>query len=184
MQVAGLFHHASIGNPINIAIVRLILLEHEEVRPPRAGLGWAGLKNPPGVAWWPGWVWDKSGFDSWSWLVETGMMWWGEVWGGLWEHRGCRAGLGWFMGAQGLQSLVWGGLWDHRGCRAWFGLVYGNTGAVRWQRALGHWVACPGSSFGSGVSEVPPATSFTLTSTGAFPSPLPLDDFMFWLNHR
>ncbi|NXS33699.1 ATS7 metalloproteinase, partial [Pomatostomus ruficeps] len=30
LQVAGLFHHASIGNPINIAIVRLILLEHEE----------------------------------------------------------------------------------------------------------------------------------------------------------
>ncbi|NXB93073.1 ATS7 metalloproteinase, partial [Vidua chalybeata] len=29
-MVAGLFHHASIGNPINIAIVRLILLEHEE----------------------------------------------------------------------------------------------------------------------------------------------------------
>lgn len=32
LQVAGLFHHASIGNPINIAIVRLILLETEEVR--------------------------------------------------------------------------------------------------------------------------------------------------------
>lgn len=31
-QVAGLFHHASIGNPINIAIVRLILLETEEVK--------------------------------------------------------------------------------------------------------------------------------------------------------
>uniref|UniRef100_A0A8C8AFE6 ADAM metallopeptidase with thrombospondin type 1 motif 7 n=1 Tax=Otus sunia TaxID=257818 RepID=A0A8C8AFE6_9STRI len=29
-MVAGLFHHASIGNPINIAIVRLILLEDEE----------------------------------------------------------------------------------------------------------------------------------------------------------
>ncbi|KAJ7408135.1 hypothetical protein WISP_122586 [Willisornis vidua] len=29
-MVAGLFHHASIGNPIHIAIVRLILLEHEE----------------------------------------------------------------------------------------------------------------------------------------------------------
>ncbi|KAM8804359.1 A disintegrin and metalloproteinase with thrombospondin motifs 7 [Eudromia elegans] len=29
-MVAGLFHHASIGNPINIAIVRLILLEEEE----------------------------------------------------------------------------------------------------------------------------------------------------------
>ncbi|NXI71696.1 ATS7 metalloproteinase, partial [Anseranas semipalmata] len=29
-MVAGLFHHASIGNPINIAIVRLILLENEE----------------------------------------------------------------------------------------------------------------------------------------------------------
>ncbi|NWS74286.1 ATS7 metalloproteinase, partial [Crotophaga sulcirostris] len=29
-MVAGLFHHASIGNPINIAIVRLILLEKEE----------------------------------------------------------------------------------------------------------------------------------------------------------
>uniref|UniRef100_A0A8B9BPY1 ADAM metallopeptidase with thrombospondin type 1 motif 7 n=1 Tax=Anser brachyrhynchus TaxID=132585 RepID=A0A8B9BPY1_9AVES len=29
-MVAGLFHHASIGNPINIAIVRLILLETEE----------------------------------------------------------------------------------------------------------------------------------------------------------
>ncbi|NXT78962.1 ATS7 metalloproteinase, partial [Zapornia atra] len=29
-MVAGLFHHASIGNPINIAIVRLILLEGEE----------------------------------------------------------------------------------------------------------------------------------------------------------
>ncbi|NXX30848.1 ATS7 metalloproteinase, partial [Nicator chloris] len=29
-MVAGLFHHASIGNPINIAIVRLVLLEHEE----------------------------------------------------------------------------------------------------------------------------------------------------------
>ncbi|XP_054128958.1 A disintegrin and metalloproteinase with thrombospondin motifs 7 [Melozone crissalis] len=29
-MVAGLFHHASIGNPINVAIVRLILLEHEE----------------------------------------------------------------------------------------------------------------------------------------------------------
>ncbi|NXC29407.1 ATS7 metalloproteinase, partial [Campylorhamphus procurvoides] len=29
-MVAGLFHHASIGNPINIAIVRLILLEQEE----------------------------------------------------------------------------------------------------------------------------------------------------------
>nr|XP_041574315.1 A disintegrin and metalloproteinase with thrombospondin motifs 7 [Taeniopygia guttata] len=29
-MVAGLFHHASIGNPINIAIVRLILLEREE----------------------------------------------------------------------------------------------------------------------------------------------------------
>uniref|UniRef100_A0A8C0UET8 ADAM metallopeptidase with thrombospondin type 1 motif 7 n=1 Tax=Cyanistes caeruleus TaxID=156563 RepID=A0A8C0UET8_CYACU len=29
-MVAGLFYHASIGNPINIAIVRLILLEHEE----------------------------------------------------------------------------------------------------------------------------------------------------------
>ncbi|NWI89415.1 ATS7 metalloproteinase, partial [Pitta sordida] len=29
-MVAGLFHHASIGNPINIAIVRLILLEHDE----------------------------------------------------------------------------------------------------------------------------------------------------------
>ncbi|XP_056356092.1 A disintegrin and metalloproteinase with thrombospondin motifs 7 isoform X2 [Oenanthe melanoleuca] len=29
-MVAGLFHHASIGNPINIAVVRLILLEHEE----------------------------------------------------------------------------------------------------------------------------------------------------------
>ncbi|NXD28382.1 ATS7 metalloproteinase, partial [Spelaeornis formosus] len=29
-MVAGLFHHPSIGNPINIAIVRLILLEHEE----------------------------------------------------------------------------------------------------------------------------------------------------------
>lgn len=43
LQVAGLFHHASIGNPINIAIVRLILLEHEEVR---AGLGWAGLEHP------------------------------------------------------------------------------------------------------------------------------------------
>lgn len=32
LQVAGLFHHASIGNPINIAIVRLILLENEEVK--------------------------------------------------------------------------------------------------------------------------------------------------------
>ena len=32
LQVAGLFHHASIGNPINIAIVRLILLEDEEVK--------------------------------------------------------------------------------------------------------------------------------------------------------
>lgn len=32
LQVAGLFHHASIGNPINIAIVRLILLEEEEVK--------------------------------------------------------------------------------------------------------------------------------------------------------
>lgn len=32
LQVAGLFHHASIGNPINIAIVRLILLEDQEVR--------------------------------------------------------------------------------------------------------------------------------------------------------
>uniref|UniRef100_A0A8C3UW98 ADAM metallopeptidase with thrombospondin type 1 motif 7 n=1 Tax=Catharus ustulatus TaxID=91951 RepID=A0A8C3UW98_CATUS len=31
-MVAGLFHHASIGNPINIAIVRLILLEHEELK--------------------------------------------------------------------------------------------------------------------------------------------------------
>ncbi|NXD83941.1 ATS7 metalloproteinase, partial [Halcyon senegalensis] len=29
-MVAGLFHHSSIGNPINIAIVRLILLEDEE----------------------------------------------------------------------------------------------------------------------------------------------------------
>ncbi|NXO04854.1 ATS7 metalloproteinase, partial [Rhinopomastus cyanomelas] len=29
-MVAGLFHHASIGNPVNIAIVRLILLEDEE----------------------------------------------------------------------------------------------------------------------------------------------------------
>ncbi|NWI49068.1 ATS7 metalloproteinase, partial [Calyptomena viridis] len=29
-MVAGLFHHASIGNPINIAVVRLILLQHEE----------------------------------------------------------------------------------------------------------------------------------------------------------
>ncbi|NXL62869.1 ATS7 metalloproteinase, partial [Chordeiles acutipennis] len=29
-MVAGLFHHPSIGNPINIAIVRLILLEEEE----------------------------------------------------------------------------------------------------------------------------------------------------------
>ncbi|NXX43523.1 ATS7 metalloproteinase, partial [Tricholaema leucomelas] len=29
-MVAGLFHHASIGNPINIAIVRLILLEDQE----------------------------------------------------------------------------------------------------------------------------------------------------------
>ncbi|NWY04962.1 ATS7 metalloproteinase, partial [Nothoprocta ornata] len=29
-MVAGLFHHASIGNPINIAVVRLILLEEEE----------------------------------------------------------------------------------------------------------------------------------------------------------
>lgn len=49
LQVAGLFHHASIGNPINIAIVRLILLEDEEVRkrkggdsPCPAGLGHAG----------------------------------------------------------------------------------------------------------------------------------------------
>ena len=40
LQVAGLFHHASIGNPINIAIVRLILLEDEEVK--RNHRGWLG----------------------------------------------------------------------------------------------------------------------------------------------
>lgn len=32
MQVAGLFHDASIGNPVHISIVRLIFLEDEEVR--------------------------------------------------------------------------------------------------------------------------------------------------------
>lgn len=32
LQVAGIFHDASIGNPINIAIVRLILLEDDEVK--------------------------------------------------------------------------------------------------------------------------------------------------------
>lgn len=31
-QVAGLFRDASIGNPINIVVVRLILLEKEEVK--------------------------------------------------------------------------------------------------------------------------------------------------------
>lgn len=31
-QVAGLFHDPSIGNPIHITVVRLVLLEDEEVR--------------------------------------------------------------------------------------------------------------------------------------------------------
>lgn len=31
-QVAGLFHDPSIGNPIHITVVRLVLLEEEEVR--------------------------------------------------------------------------------------------------------------------------------------------------------
>lgn len=34
-QVSGLFRDASIGNPINIVVVRLILLEKEEVREPQ-----------------------------------------------------------------------------------------------------------------------------------------------------
>lgn len=50
-QVAGLFHDPSIGNPIHITIVRLVLLEDEEVRGHMAAgcpaMG-VGRQSPPG----------------------------------------------------------------------------------------------------------------------------------------
>lgn len=50
-----MFHHASIGNPINIAIVRLILLEDEEVR----------RKHSDSLsAWQPGWDTLRAGLES------------------------------------------------------------------------------------------------------------------------
>lgn len=49
-QVAGLFHDPSIGNPIHITIVRLVLLEDEEVRgrmaPGCSGMG-IGCQSRP-----------------------------------------------------------------------------------------------------------------------------------------
>lgn len=106
LQVAGLFHHASIGNPINIAIVRLILLEHEEVREAEpCQPGWAGLQNPP-----------------WAILSACGTIPGAQVCLLALAGR-ARGGVGRGAAEPGL------------------GLVYGNSVAVWWHRALGHWVA-------------------------------------------
>lgn len=62
LQVAGLFQDASIGNSINIVVVRLILLEKDEVKRVcmlshhirlRLGEPFSVLwRNPQGVLWW------------------------------------------------------------------------------------------------------------------------------------
>lgn len=152
LQVAGLFHHASIGNPINIAIVRLILLEHEEVRAQQglspgsqAGMGWELVwktRLPPGLSSWPGRACVReiqvTTFASLSWLVEPGAVW-----------------------AEELQSML-------------FGVVYDNTASVRWQRALGHCMVVSqplwwlwGARGHSGAPQLCPSPS---ASTGGFPA--------------
>lgn len=152
LQVAGLFHHASIGNPINIAIVRLILLEHEEVREAEPCQPcWAGLQNPAGLSWVCVGQSQVPRFAPLPWLVEPGA---------LWAEEQQSLGFGWFVGSR----------WQCGGTGLW------GTG---WP--------CPGCRGGSGGPEVSTATSFTLSQhrgSSCSSSPLLLDDFMFWLNHR